>query len=516
MEPESLYERMLAALGAQAPPAPRAPRASAAIVLWRRGPAALEVFWIRRAPVLPFMGGWHAFPGGGLDRGDAAVAVERQSQGLPDRDDLPGLLACALRELFEETGLLLTAGSGGDPRVLADVRAHQLEDGEPFAARLAELGVALDASRLVYAGRWVTPPLAPMRFDNRFFLLEWPRERAPQPSIATGEIAEGEWIAPRDALRRCAEGETLAAPPVLHILRVLAEDGPQHGLMRLRDTSEAWLGPLPRIEFRPGALLFPQATLTLPPAGTTNCVLLGFGEAVLVDPGSPHAEEIDRLLAALGEATRRLGRRPVAIWLTHHHPDHVGGVDALRRALGVPVLAHPATAERLARRGIAVDGALEDGTRRVLAGESPMTLAVLHTPGHARGHLCFFDEARGTLVAGDLVAGMGTIVIDPPEGDMDDYLASLARVRDLGARTVLPGHGPALLEPAKKLQELIDHRAWREARVLAAWRAGLRTPRAQVPIVYDDVADVARPLAERQVVAHLERLERMGRLGSFE
>jgi glyoxylase-like metal-dependent hydrolase (beta-lactamase superfamily II) len=207
----------------------------------------------------------------------------------------------------------------------------------------------------------------------------------------------------------------------------------------------------------------------------------------------------------------------VAIWLTHHHPDHVGAVELLRRRLGVPVAAHEATAERLAGRGITVEGRLVDGDRVELTGgddggggDRPMALRVLHTPGHARGHLCFYEEGLGSLLAGDMVSAVSTIVIDPPEGDMDAYLASLERLARLAPRTLFPGHGPPVTDPVGKIRELVDHRLWREEKVLAAWRAGTREPREMLPAVYDDAPRQAWPLAERQIEAHLVRLARAG------
>lgn len=489
-QPGSLYEKVLRHQG-ETPV-----RASAAVIPWRRKGNGIEVFWVRRAETLPFMGGWHAFPGGGLSRSDAAVPVTGEPSGLgefppaagfpeslvdePGPDIIPGLVACAIRELHEETGILLE-----------------------------------DASRLVWAGRWLTPPFAPIRFDNRFFLLEWPESEPVQPMIVPGELAEGEWIDPRAAWESWQRGTVLTAPPIQHILDVLAHDGPERGLRRLRNPEETNLGPFRRIEMRPGILMFPLATQTLPPASTTNCYLLGNGEAVLVDPGSPIDTENERLERALAVARERLGRRVTAIWLTHHHPDHIGGVERLRRSLGVPVLAHPATAERLAGRGIKIDGELQDKQRVELAGDPPMTVLVLHTPGHARGHLCFLEEDQRSTLVGDLIAGLGTIVIDPPEGDMDDYIASLARLAMMHPGTLFPAHGPAILNGRAKLREYVDHRLWREAKVLEAWNEGLREPSEMLPKVYEDTPKQAWPLAERQILAHLDRLRRTRRLDEW-
>jgi glyoxylase-like metal-dependent hydrolase (beta-lactamase superfamily II)/8-oxo-dGTP pyrophosphatase MutT (NUDIX family) len=542
----SLYERVMAAAAEAAPAAPKPPRPSASVVLWRRtgggeGEDDLEVYWVRRAETLAFMGGWHAFPGGGLSRADVAVPMQGMPEGLvegassagdfpasllegvdePEPDLVPGLLACAVRELFEETGVLLAEellpGRATGPVASADRLAESrrlLVAGERrFPEVVADLGLTPDASPLVFAGRWLTPPLGPFRFDNRFFLLHWPRRAALQPAIVPGEIVEGEWLPPAEAVERWREGTVIAAPPILHLLRVLAEDGPEAGLGRLRHPSDVDLGPFRRIEFRPGVILLPLATPTLPPAERTNAYLLGSGgERLLIDPGTPFEGEIARLLAALRALESSGEGRVTAIWLTHHHPDHVGAVEAVRRALSVPVAAHVETARRLATRGIAVDRELADGERVVLAGDPPFPVRAIHTPGHARGHLCFFDEEGGSLIAGDMVAGFGTMVIDPPEGDMDDYLASLAKLVDLAPRTLFPAHGPPLADAVGSLRQVVDHRRWREERVLAAWRSGLREPGEMLPTVYDDAPERAWALAERQIVAHLDRLRRAGRI----
>ena len=527
----NVYENVVGQpLGAE-PGALPPPRASASVVLWRRleggGPDDVEVYWVKRAEKLAFMGGWHAFPGGAMSRSDAALPISGEPQlgsdappaaGIPESlrdldepgpDLLPDLVACALRELFEETGILLSTPDV-DPEELPELRRALLAGERSFAEILKTLGVKLEALPLVYAGRWVTPPFAPVRFDNRFFLLEWPPDAASEPAIHEGELEHGSWIRPAEAWEAWRRGDVLAAPPILHILEVLSQDGPLRGLDRLRDPAETNLGPFRRVEMRPGVVLFPLLTHTLPPAATTNTYLLGSRDCVLVDPGASSANELDRLEQALAAARHRLGRQVTAIWLTHHHPDHVGGVERLRASLGVPVLAHPLTAARLAGRGIQIDGELQDGQRVVLEDDYPVL--ILHTPGHARGHLCFLEEEQRSLLCGDMVSGVSMIVIDPPEGDMTEYLGSLAKLAALRPATLFPGHGPVIKNADAKLREYIDHRLWREERILTAWSAGTRDPAAMLPTVYDDVPPQAWPLAQRQILAHLERLRRLGRI----
>ncbi|MEO1370041.1 MAG: MBL fold metallo-hydrolase, partial [Acidobacteriota bacterium] len=395
--------------------------------------------------------GWWAFPGGGLSRRDAGVELRGVARGLergaqtrpgpglgPEDlealgpDDVPNLTAGALRELFEETGLWVGDAPAGD---VDDARRRVLAKDATLGEVAAELGSVPDASRLTFAGRWMTPPFVPMRFDNRFFLLHWPADEAIQPAPDGHELDRGEWIDPADAVERWRRGEVMAAPPILHTLTVLSEDGPERGLPRLLETAEADLGPLRRIEFLPGLVLMPLRTPTLPPATHTNTFLLGRAKAVLVDP-APHAgAEKKRLLAAL-DAARDQGYRIEAIWLSHYHPDHLGAALDVKRHLQIPILAHAETASALGP-GLPVDGGLIDGQRVALDG---LTVQIHHTPGHARGHLAFELEEHRALIAADLVSTLSTIVIDPPEGDMHAYLDSLGRMAAKDFKVLLPSH----------------------------------------------------------------------------
>ncbi len=261
-------------------------------------------------------------------------------------------------------------------------------------------------------------------------------------------------------------------------------------------------GPDSPFRAAPGVDVVPLRTPTLPPATHTNCVVLGDAErCVVIDPASPYSEEQERLERWL----RARGGQVEAIWLTHHHPDHVGGAQALKAAFDAPICAHPATAQRL---DFAVDEALYDGDAVAFDG---FEVEALHTPGHTRGHLAFRLKESRLVVAGDLVAGQGTIVIDPPEGDMGDYLVTLARLiqQDIGA--VVPAHGPLIEAGEAMLLGYIAHRQAREEQVANALRTrGEAKAIDLVPGVYPEVPSFFHPLAARQVLAHLLKMETEG------
>ena len=234
--------------------------------------------------------------------------------------------------------------------------------------------------------------------------------------------------------------------------------------------------------------------------GTNTYVLRGDGAtaAVVVDPG-PLDEGHLEAVAAHGPVERVL--------LTHGHPDHSDGARRLHEMTGAPVVAADpafcidAVPWRLLRG---------DARNETAAG---LRIRVLPTPGHTSDSVSFVveDEDHGEpgepgLLTGDTILGRGTTVVAHPDGRLGDYLTSLETLRDLGALTLLPGHGPAGGDVGERAAAYLVHRAQRLDQVRAAVAAGATTAHDVVRRVYADVDPNLWPAAELSVLAQLDYL----------
>jgi glyoxylase-like metal-dependent hydrolase (beta-lactamase superfamily II) len=234
----------------------------------------------------------------------------------------------------------------------------------------------------------------------------------------------------------------------------------------------------------------------------TNTYLIGEAELALIDPGPEIEAHRELLLAAVGDRLRW-------IFCTHTHRDHSPLARALKAATGAQLLGHPCTPDD-GRQDLTFtpDRALADGDVTDCSG---FRLRAVHTPGHASNHLCYLLEQRGLLFTGDHVMQGSTVVISPPDGDMQAYLDSLRRLNELPVQRLAPGHGHVIDTPREEVQRLIEHRMRREEKVRTALRrAGPATLQELVAQAYDDVPERIHPVAMRSLHASLIRLERLG------
>ena len=504
------------------------PKDAAAVILLNQDES--KVLWAQRNPKIAFLGGWHAFPGGKTDETDTQIEVKNCADA-----DLETFIVCAVRELFEEVGVLLVRnGEKLTNGQRASLHDDLISGRSKFGEILTHWNLWIDAEDFFYTGFWITPQFSPVRFKTRFFMAKCPPKQTPY--AATSEMLAPEFTAPKDALKRWENSEVLISPPVLISLQTLKnyfprsrDEAKENDLKisasvrfcgeKLLEKSQKCDGNIDYIELNPRLICFPLKTETLPPATHTNCFIVGKKHFAIIDAASKDEGEqkklhnfIDELIAKGGFCTE--------IIVSHNHPDHIGGEIALQKYLlekhnqKVYISAQSLTFDSLQEYAINnYEKSINDDSLFTLENSENewFDLQFLHTPGHARGHLCFYDEELGFLLSSDNVVGAGTVVIAPPEGNMSDYLTSLERMKDLpNLRFLCGSHGSAIFDAKGKIEEYIAHRLEREKQVLEAFQNGAETPEKIAEIVYQNVKPEIFPLAVKSVEAHIEKLKSDG------
>jgi glyoxylase-like metal-dependent hydrolase (beta-lactamase superfamily II)/8-oxo-dGTP pyrophosphatase MutT (NUDIX family) len=489
-----------------------------------------------------YRSGLCVFPGGVLDARDR----DAQAWIVGDDDGVwsarLGLAAggldyavAALRECFEEVGLLL-ADRPFDA-VAAAVWRRRLHAGEVGIAEVcAALGVKLDLRGLSYHSHWLTPPGVPKRFDTRFFAVAAPVGQ--QAEVDGAEAVELMWLTPQAALdparglkllpvtertleellrfadaasaladsaarrdirltmpraARQADGRRTVLMPEHHAWAEVGRLDPEG---RGDALGELVAGRAVRLSPRVVRVTAPNPGLMTGPG--TNSYFVGSGDAwTVIDPGPADERHLQALLAA---APGRIER----ILVTHTHRDHSPGAAALAAATGVVVMGRRPEFPDCQDASFRPDHEPRDGERLDCGGAA---LRVIATPGHASNHLCFLLEDEDLLFTGDHVMQGSTVVINPPDGDMVAYLASLERLRAAPPAWLAPGHGFLVAEPRAVFEALIRHRLRREARVVRALaQLGEGDVDALLPEVYADVPAVLHAPARRSLLAHLLKL----------
>ena len=474
----------------------KAPRPTVTLTLTRDGENGVEVLLGRRAESMRAFPGYWAFPGGGVSRTDheGEAFVQNSTSGSSSS------VVAVVREMSEELGAV---PNGSSVSVIdVELRKNILTDKLAFINALKDKTIALNTSELRHISSRTTPPFGPMQFENTFFHLHiGTQEFKPSTDLQT-EFTALEWMRPSDMIERWKRHEIRVAPPVVTLLmeveRTLGHFG-GNMIETAADLQERQPGRR-SILFAHGVEVVPVKTATLPPADHTNAYLVGDpnGEFVLVDPACRMREGMEDL----AEAVDRHRGELIAILFTHSHGDHIGDMDLLREAFDVPVWGSEYTS-----RTVRCDRILSDGEILQLGCQE---WTVLVTPGHHPGHVCLLSEAG--LVAGDMVAGIGTILIPPGTGDMDVYIEQLQRLQQLEPHLMFPSHGPVIPLPDKTLSYYIKHRMERHQRVLDAVKSGHRTVSEISIEAYANTPDAHPSLAQDQTLAHLLSHERAGRV----
>jgi recombination protein RecT len=544
---------------------PVATRPAATVLLLRDTPdnGGLEVLMTRRSGTASFAPGAYVFPGGGIDALDASPESHAAADRRPAQGDLHLTEAiAAIRESFEELGILLARHTDGprkgwmaDAHDIAAIDRHQ-----PFAAQCQARGLRLAADSVYLLAHWTGDRDLPRRFEVPFLVARMPEGQ--EPVADETEQFEPVWVRPADALARHEAGQFFMIYPTIRTLQRLAKfDATQAVLDAVAHEQPLWVS-CPRAGLLGGtearymedempfgelALVCPDGQivhpldwqteravpllrnvqrLTAPNPGVmtgpgTNSYLVGDPATgfIAIDPGPADAEHLDKLWRAAGGDIRM-------IVCTHSHPDHSPGAAPLQ-ALCVqagraapPILGLPSAPTARAASTFTPDRALQNNELLALMGKAPdgkitHTLQVIHTPGHAANHLCLLLQEDGLLFSGDHILNGSTTVIDPPDGNMADYLDSLDRLDALCAEHsvefILPAHGHVLGGPINgarsAIAKLKAHRLAREAKVLAAMQA---LPDGSmedwVQHAYDDVPPRMWPVAQRSLLAHVERI----------
>lgn len=530
-------------------------RHSASLIVLRDGAQGLEVLMLRRAERAGDQNsGAAVFPGGHLDAADKQACD--LCVGLDDArasallDVATGGLdywVAAIRECFEEAGLLLAVDGGGrwaDLAALGDAAVRSMRNDlhagrADFAALCRRHGWRLATDRLHYFSHWLTPPGRPKRFDTRFLMTVAPP--AQQASADDTESTALMWLAPGEALqrglklmtvteetlrtlsawRRVDEAIGFAAKPRAVSLTMPRLGTGAKGMRPVLPTHWAYaeigrLDPEGRgdvgLELVPGRAvrLSPRIVRVTADNGSvmtgpgTNSYFVGApgGPCALIDPGPDEPAHVQALLAAApGPITR--------ILVTHTHKDHSPAAQAMRAATGAPLFGRVAEHPEWQDTAFAPDTVLAHGDRIALG--DGCTLRVIHTPGHASNHLCYLLEEERLLFTGDHLMQGSTVVINPPDGDMQAYLRSLRLLLDLELDWLAPGHGFLIDRPHEVVRQTVAHRLQREARVVDALRSGGGDIDALLPRVYADVPARMYPVAARSLRAHLFKLRADGR-----
>lgn len=533
------------------------PRPAATLIVVRDGASGIEVLLGEKTRKVNFAAGAFVFPGGAVDEGDhlahtffgsdrtdseCSKALGVESGGL-------SYWIAAIRECFEEVGILFASWKQGTCKdaaefvnLLKKLRADLKTTDCTFSDLIQSAGLTLDAGALHYYSHWVTQAGSPRRYDTRFFIAAAPEGQT--ASHDGGELVSHRWVRPNDALDLDREGEISLMFPTFKTLEKLSEFSTVGELfadvrsrqiiqpMNPRKTVSAEgsklvlpgdyvyaeagkldpenLGTTSRdivpgvpveIDKRVIRLTAPNPSVMTGPG--TNTYIVGDTDNgfVVIDPGpnSPtHAHSIREIT----------GGKVKWVLCTHTHVDHSPGALDLANDYDAKVYGRVANYPERQDGSFKPIKELSDGDHLAFG---DITLIVVHTPGHASNHLCFLLPEARMLFSGDHIMQGSTVVINPPDGDMSQYMNALEKLKEMDFDWIAPGHGFLIDRPTEAIDRLLVHRQKRERKVIRAFsQIHGSSLNDLVSYAYDDVSSSLHPLAKRSLLAHLIKLEEEG------
>lgn len=536
---------------------PVVPRPAATVILARNVSDGIEVFMMERTTAVEFAKGMHVFPGGALDRTDHHPEIASLCVGLDDKAasetlgiEQGGLAywIAAIRECFEESGLLL--GYRGNDQLLqlasheadrlAALRLEMAQSKLSFIDILLKEQVKAATDRIAYYSHWVTQAGRPRRYDTRFFVAQAPEG---QTALEDNHETVGQiWVRPDQAIDLHRSGALNLMFPTIKTLESLApfkyveelleyarkprpkqmmapvagmdRTGVSHMLIpgdfayaeiKKLDTDNqgvccSYIQPGQPVTIGQDVLRVTAANPGMMTGPGTNSYLIGNAEhgVAIIDPGPLLEEHIDALIAAAPGPIR---------WIlcTHTHLDHSPASAVLKQRTGAATYGMPPPPFPNQDQSFTPDHIVTHHERLNIAGT---VIRVVHTPGHASNQVCFLLESQNLLFTGDHIMQGSTVVISPPDGSMIEYLASLRLLLDEKIDYFAPGHGFLMDKPAENVDRILIHRQERENKVMAALRKAGQpaTLELLVKLAYDDTPERLHTVAQKSLLAHLEKL----------
>ena len=433
-----------------------------------------QIFAVQRQSYLKAFPGYHAFPGGKIDLNESSKPFKTKFLSKYD----PVHMRSLKREINEELDYDLEEG---------------IKNGEVLSVNeFAEV---------------LTPEFSQIRFRTWFYRIDLKKKI--NFRLNFGEFENSFWDTPGSLLDTYINGNSLMVPPTRRVLKELKE---KPYMKILGNISEKYYNndKIPCLEMLEGIQMLVVKSTTLPPSNSTNAFLLGDSNAkkLLIDPSPNSKKEFQKLINTVKD------RKIDSIFLTHHHPDHHQFSNLIACQMNIPIILSKDTQQRLTKKfgkdyfdKIKLFNPVEKQEITKWHGES---VKIFEIPGHDAGHLGLAPDSMKWFLVGDLIQGVGTVVIPSPEGDMTSYFSTLKKVISLNPRVIIPSHGiPS--RSTHLLAVALKHRLKRESQILELFNSGI-SKEAILKKLYVGVDPRLKKLAMQNIESHLSKLHKEKKL----